>query len=348
MESEQSIENSPLMQMLEKNLPKINFYRFCQLLEQLYDKEPSLGRFESPVSDPLRFAPSVDMSFPASELKCIEKSPYLNRPTTVRTRFLGLYGVDAVLPLGLLDNIIRREENYQAMTDFLDIFNHRVITQFYRIWLKYHYPASYLSGGRDPISQCLFGLIGLGIKGTSKQIGTPLSRFFALLGTMSQKTRTAQGVAGLIRLLVEDAKVDVIEFYPIWQSIDKPAKLGGQGQQKIGLDGGAILGSRFKECNQCIHIIITPQHENQITDLLPDGQTFHDILALLRVYLGYQVDAKITLRIKRKFLPKSQLTSNNSRLGLTASFTKTNTNKDAIEDVLVNIGFYSGIDYQAY
>ena len=256
METEQNIESSALMQELEKVLPKMNFYRFCQLLEQLYAKEPILGRSETPTGDPLRFAPSVDMSFPASELQYIERSPYLNRPATVRTRFLGLYGVDAVLPFGLLHNIIRREENYHAMTDFLDIFNHRFITQFYRIWLKYHYPACFLSGGKDSISQCLLGLTGFIIKGTSEQIGSPASRFLALLGLVTQKTRTAEGIAGLTRVIVNDAKVEITEFYPTWHSIENPAQVGGK-TNKIGLDGSAVLGSRLRECNQTIHIAIS-------------------------------------------------------------------------------------------
>lgn len=346
MEPKQNIENSLLMQTLENVLPKMNFYRFCQLLEQMYADEPVLGRYETPVADPLRFAPSIDMSFPASELKFIERAPYVNRPTTVRTRFLGLYGVDSALPLGLLDNIIRREENYQAMTDFLDMFNHRIITQFYRIWLKYHYPASFLSGGKDPLSKCLLGLTGLGIKGTAEQIGTPSSRFLALLGLITQKTRTAEGIIGLVRVLVNDAKVVVNEFYPIWQSIDNPAKLSSK--EQLTLNGSAVLGSRFRECNQTIRIAITPQHKEQIADLLPDGQLHHDLLALLRAYLGYQVDAKMTLYIQRHFLPRSRLTSKNSRLGQTASFTKISANGGITQDeVAVNIGHYSGIDYIA-
>lgn len=345
MESKQSFENSTLMQRLEKVLPKMNFYRFCQLLEQIHGTEPRLGRYETPVADPLRFAPSVDMSFPAGELKNVERSPYINRPTTVRTRFLGLYGVDSVLPLGLIDNIIRREDNYQAMTDFLDIFNHRVITQFYRIWLKYHYPASFLSGGRDPISQSLLGLTGLGIKGTSEQISTPSSRFLALLGLITQKTRTAEGIVGLVRVLVNDANVVVSEFFPIWQSIDNPAKLSNA-SSRFALDGGAVLGSRFKECNQTIHIAITPEYKEQIIDLLPGGQLHRDILALLRAYLGYRVDAKMTLYIQRRFLPRSQLISKNSRLGQTASLMAKNSNNPINQDnVAVNLGLYSGIDY---
>ncbi|OCG17441.1 hypothetical protein A9G09_01500 [Gilliamella sp. wkB292] len=346
MESQQNIENSILMQTLESVLPKMNFYRFCQLLEQMYANEPILGKYETPAADPLRFAPSIDMSFPASELKYIERAPYVNRPATVRTRFLGLYGVDSVLPLGLLDNIIRREENYQVMTDFLDMFNHRTITQFYRIWLKYHYPASFLSGGKDPLSKCLLGLTGLGIKGTVEQIGTPASRFLALLGLITQKTRTADGIVGLVRVLVHDAKVVVSEFYPIWQSIDNPAQLGDK-VQPVSLNGGAVLGSRFRECNQTVHIAITPQYEQQVIDLLPGGQLHRDLMALLRAYLGYQVDAKMTLCIQRRFLPRSQLKPKNSRLGQTASLIKNTTNEKIEDEVAVNIGHYSGIDYAA-
>lgn len=345
MESKQDIENSPLMQSLEQALPKMNFYRFCQLLELLYAQKPVLGCAETPVSDPLRFAPAADMSFPAGELKHIEKSPYLNRPTTVRTRFLGLYGVDSALPPALLHNIIRKEEGYQVMTDFLDMFNHRIITQYYRIWLKYHYPASFISGGEDPISRCLLGLAGMGISGCSEQIATPSSRFLSLLGLITQRTRTAEGIVGLVRVLIDDAKVEVQEFYPIWQTVEHPVKLGDKGQHKARLDSSTILGQRFKESNQTVHIKLTPLHQQQIALLLPGGQLHKDLMALLKAYLGYKVDAQITLRIQRQFLPPSKLTSNHSRLGQTASLNKQGHKNRLDDEVLVNLGCYNGFNY---
>ncbi|OCG70540.1 hypothetical protein A9G43_00610 [Gilliamella sp. Occ3-1] len=196
-------------------------------------------------------------------------------------------------------------------------------------------------------SQCLLGLTGFGIEATNKQVGTPLSRFLALLGLMSQKTRTAEGIVGLVRVLVNDAQVVVSEFYPIWQSVN-PSQLGGKEHKRTTLDGGAILGARFRECNQTVHIAITPQYKNQIADLLPGGQLHCDLLALLRAYLGYQVDAKMTLYIQRQFLPRSQLISKNSRLGQTSSFTKKTANGESNQDkVAVNLGRYSGISYAA-
>jgi type VI secretion system protein ImpH len=44
---------------------------------------------------------------------------------------------------------------YEATTAFLDIFSHRITTQYYRIWRKYAYPATFEMGGpTTPHSAC--------------------------------------------------------------------------------------------------------------------------------------------------------------------------------------------------
>lgn len=338
MEQQQDITTTPLMQEIESKLPRMNFYRFCQLLEQITDMELKMGTGESPALDPLRFAPSAEMSFPAGELKCIEREPYLARSVTVRTRFLGLYGVDSVLPPILLDDIVKQKDGYQAMMDFLDLFNHRIITQFYRIWLKYHYPASFLAGGKDPISQCLLGLTGLGIEGTSTQIGTPVSRFLALLGLVTQQTRTAEGIVGVIKVLVPNCDVEVDEFYPVWVNLSAPAKLGGSGVQ---LGNSAVLGKQFLECNQTVRVKIKPHDNTQIESLLPDGQLHQDVMTLLRAYLGYQVDAQLDLHLPARFLPRTQLIKKGARLGQTATLISRESADQ--KDIVVNLGRYRGL-----
>lgn len=87
--------------------------------------------------------------------------------------------MDSPLPTSYLDDIAQGREGHEALEAFLDIFNHRIFTQFYRIWRKYSYPATFQVGGTDETSQCLLGLIGLGIPGTSSHIATPVSRFLA-------------------------------------------------------------------------------------------------------------------------------------------------------------------------
>ncbi|WP_037386109.1 type VI secretion system baseplate subunit TssG, partial [Serratia sp. DD3] len=170
--------------LLNKDIWRANFYRFCQLLEQENPGGPRLGSTSHPADDPVRFRPWPGMGFPVSTLKTVETDEdHPENPPTVRTTFLGMYGVDSPLPSHYLDDIAQRREGYEATMSFLDIFSHRITTQYYRIWRKYAYPATFEPGGSDATSQCLLGLVGLGIPGTAAHVATPISRFLALLGT---------------------------------------------------------------------------------------------------------------------------------------------------------------------
>ncbi|WP_416359359.1 type VI secretion system baseplate subunit TssG, partial [Acinetobacter baumannii] len=57
------------------------------------------------------------------------------RPPAVRVTFMGLYGVESPLPTHYSDDIAQRREGVEATEDFLDIFNHRLIAQYYAIFL---------------------------------------------------------------------------------------------------------------------------------------------------------------------------------------------------------------------
>lgn len=125
---------------------------------------------------------------------------------------MGMYGVDSPLPTAYLDDIAQRREGHDALQGFLDIFSHRILTQFYRIWRKYSYPATFEPGGTDSISQSLLGTVGLGIPGTADHIATPVSRFLALLGVLQQPGKTQEGMQALVTLLAPDTTVRVSPY----------------------------------------------------------------------------------------------------------------------------------------
>ncbi|OFB53629.1 type VI secretion system baseplate subunit TssG [Klebsiella pneumoniae] len=151
--------HSRLTPRLEADLPRINFYRFCQLLEKRRPGQPLMGGTSHPADDPVRFYPHPGMGFPASELKAVEYDEADDsRPPVIRTTFMGLYGVDSPLPTAYLDDIAQHREGHEALQGLLDIFSHRIMTQFYRIWRKYSWPATFEPGGTDRLSQSLLGL----------------------------------------------------------------------------------------------------------------------------------------------------------------------------------------------
>lgn len=153
-----------------------------------------MGSTSHPADDPVRFAPHHGMGFPASELKAVEyDEDDDSRPPLIRTTFMGMYGVDSPLPTAYLDDISQRREGHEALQGFLDIFSHRILTQFYRVWRKYSYPATFEPWGTDSISQSLLGLVGLGIPGTANHIATPVSAFWRYWVCCSSRAKLRKG-----------------------------------------------------------------------------------------------------------------------------------------------------------
>src|SRR5262249_43832137 len=90
--------------------------------------------------------------------------------------FMGLTGPNGILPrhytekvLRLaLDSETRNKPERTALRDWFDLFNHRLISLFYRAWEKYRFHLAYERGAAegpepDPFPRGLFSLVGLGL-----------------------------------------------------------------------------------------------------------------------------------------------------------------------------------------
>ncbi|MDR3104223.1 MAG: type VI secretion system baseplate subunit TssG [Yokenella regensburgei] len=315
MAGESPAPYSRLSPRLERDIHRINFYRFCQLLEKSAPGTPPLGTTLTPADDPVRFRPHPGMGFPVSELKAVEYDDNPDAPPTVRATFNGLYGVDSPLPTAWLDDIAQQREGHDAWTAFLDIFSHRILTQFYRIWRKYTYPATFAPGGTDSTSQSLLGLIGLGIPGTDKHLGAPVSRFLALLGVMRLPARTEEGIQALVTLLAPHTQATVTPHDSRTVYIDRP--LGFYGEEDFLLDGYTVLGDEITEVSSQLLIALYTGDNAEAQGWLPGEPCYNDFLVLLRVYLGWRYKARITLTVPTPLLPAPVLGETPFILGMT-------------------------------
>lgn len=306
---------SRLTPRLEADLHRINFYRLCQLLEKMDPGRPLMGSTSHPADDPVRFAPHPGMGFPASELKTVEYGEDDDsQPPVIRALFMGMYGVDSPLPTAYLDDITQRREGHDALQGFLDIFSHRILTQFYRIWRKYSYPATFELGGTDSISQSLLGLVGLGIPGTATHIATPISRFLSLLGVLQQPGKTQEGMQALVSLLAPDTTVQVSPYSLRPVDVSKP--LGFYGDEDFLLDGNTPLGDEAMDANSQLLIALFTVNAQESQGWKPDGLLYQDFLVMLRVYLGWRFKAKITLTTQAHLLAVPPLGEGSFCLGM--------------------------------
>ncbi|MCO6060489.1 type VI secretion system baseplate subunit TssG [Pseudomonas sp. MOB-449] len=337
------LKSSGLLQVLEGRVAQANLYRFCQLLEQALPEHPPLGSTTNPANDPVRFRPDPGMGFPAGELKSIdvdEADP--QQLATVRTRLLGLYGVDSPLPTAYLDDITQRREGHEALEAFLDIFNHRLFTQFYRIWRKYSYPATFETGGTDATSQCLLGLIGLGIPGTANHVATPISRFLALLSVMRLPTRNAEGLQALVKLLAPNTQARVTAHWPQRIALAQPASLSVSRPVRLSQD--TPLGSVGRDANSQLQLVLFTEDGEEAQGWLPGAQLHADLLVLMRVYLGWRCTARLELSLPTHCLPKPLLGGAAVLLGMTGVLGLGGGERAAVpETITINLGRYQGL-----
>ncbi len=79
---------------------------------------------------------------------------------------MGLTGPTGVLPYAYTELILERlRSKDNSLASFLDIFNHRMISFFYRAWEKYRFPVTYALGEEDLFTHHLLDLVGLGTPG---------------------------------------------------------------------------------------------------------------------------------------------------------------------------------------
>ncbi|MEA9389771.1 type VI secretion system baseplate subunit TssG [Acerihabitans sp. TG2] len=278
---------------------QFNFYRFCQIVEQLSPDKAPLGSTFSLEQDAVRFRPHPGMGFPVSTLNAVETDPdHPERPPTVRTTFMGLYGVDSPLPTGYIDDIAQRRDGHEGLEAFLDIFNHRMMTQFYRIWRKYHYPATFEAGGSDKTSRCLMALTGI--------MNGPSSHLLALLQPLMRTTRTAEGIVSVIKTHAPHTQVTVTPHQITRMSAgSQRARLSLAQPQRLG--DKLILGRQAKEANYLIGVALYTEDPAEAKSWLPGGPLHEDVFALLGVYLGCDYDASLKLTIPTTLAPLPQL-----------------------------------------
>ncbi|MGN2424354.1 type VI secretion system baseplate subunit TssG [Klebsiella electrica] len=331
-----------LIAQLGDRLPYMNFYRFCQLLERSQPDKPVAGSNWQVRHEPVRFRPHPGMGFPAAEIKGVELPEHPHLPPTIRITFMGLYGVESPLPTHYIDDITQRREGYEAAADFLDIFNHRLITQYYRIWRKYSYPATFEEGGKDKTSQYLLGLAGLGIDGCTDSIAAPASRFLALL-----PGRTAEGMASLVRLLAPNTQAKIWHHdkrrVPLRKSLTMSVR------RPVTLTNRPVMGNYATDVNSQVLMCLTTTDPAEVQGWLPDGELHTDLMALLHVWLGSRLDVRLQLCVDRSLLPDATMSSKAKvgavQLGRTAVMRPLNAANTAThpKTITINLGRYERV-----
>jgi type VI secretion system protein ImpH len=293
---------------------RFEFYQAVRLLEGLRPRALVSGGTEGAEQDAVRFRSRVSLSFPASEIHDLDSTAAVPRLTV---NFLGLGGALGPLPAPYTEMILEaKARKDHSAADFLDIFNHRLVTMFYRV-RKAHDPAL---TARPPhegsFAEHLFALIGLAPPPARSTLGFPAQRLLSYSGMLARQPRTA---VGLEAILADHfgVHVRVHQFVGHWRHIDPSqwTKLARRGKNHE-LGAGAVLGTRAWDQAGRIAIRIGPLSLDSFRQLLPGSARYAEMSRLTSFYLGIEHSAEAHLLLQRDQVPPARL--GQTQLGFTS------------------------------
>jgi len=295
---------------------RFQFSQAVRLLELLFPDAPAPGDTTRVTASPIHLRPSVDLAFPPTDVKRVERVDGDPRGIHVVATFLGLYGIDAPLPYHFHNHLAKDPEETAPHRDFLDIFNHRLYSFFYRAWKKYRPHLHYRAGGQDRHSRRFLSLAGVGAPNALADVSLSPMRLAAQAGVLAPQRRSAAGLEALIKAFFDGVEVQVRENVPRWVSIPSRPRLGNE---SVRLGESATIGESVYDRSGKFRLQLGPLSLEQYSALLPGGEDVPKLRDLVRLYTPDYLAYDVELRVRSEDLPTSRLGESGNQLGFTTS-----------------------------
>jgi type VI secretion system protein ImpH len=284
------------------------FFQAVRLLRRFYPDRNNVGLQQPPRSEIVRFGVHPSLAFPASEIQTLETRPD-DLPPLMRVNFMGVIGPQGLLPIYYTELVIDRlRAKDRTLRDFLDIFHHRIISLFYRVWQKHRFQVAYEQGEGDQFSQYLFSLIGLGMPALQHRQDIDDHDFLCYAGLFAQQPRSALSLE-LILLDYFGVPAKVEQFLGAWYSLDETSQCNLDDtffdSQQLGF--GAVAGDEIWDPQSRVRIVLGPLSLKQYLDFLPSGTAYGPLRTLVRFYAGDEFDFEMQLILRREETPGCEL-----------------------------------------
>jgi type VI secretion system protein ImpH len=335
-----------LDRLLSDEAYRFEFFHAVRLLGRLWPERVPVGQEGPAKAEIVRFSAHISLAFPASQIHDLVRPKNPDDPPKMVVAFMGLVGPSAALPRYYTEILLERARRKDfTLRDFLDLFNHRLISLFYRAWEKYRVLSAYEraevrsrqvreKGAEalrefvtiqrpqiDRFSRCMLDLCGLGAPALRysavvrhelrprRSLADETLRFYA--GLLAQRHRSA---IGLETMLCDyfDARIVVRQFCGQWLKLSPDDQScfrsdGREGNTVLGLN--TVVGERVWDAQSKFRLEIGPLSYREFQDFLPSGTAYRPLEHLTRLYVGQQFDFDVQLILRAAEVPFCQLTN---------------------------------------
>ena len=293
-----------------------NLFQAISLLERFNPQTQDLGTGDGR-DEAVRLSAVVSLGFQPSDVAKISAT---ERGYLLGTPVMSLAGAQGPLPLPLIEMVLERvAARDRAMADFLDIFNHRLLSFLYRSRKKHHLGLQRRSPLTSSMATCLDALSNLGLQGArgqSAQHATWL-RHAGLVGG------TPRSMTGLLTMITDRLQVRASgrQFCGAWRALeprDIPVLSTRHWQSAPRLGKTAVLGSRVWDQSAGIRITLSHLSVQRFRSLLKGGTDYALLREMVLRYLQQDMTVEVELQLDKKEVVPTRLTRKEPpRLGLT-------------------------------
>lgn len=345
MASEDRSKTHALIELLRAEPHRFGFFTAVRMLEAADPSRPRVGNSDRIAEDAIRFGQEASLAFAPSTLVGVvggthqeagprskpdaaqapEVTPRphsgggdmgLNgsripseSPPRLIVNFLGLLGANGPLPLHLTEYARDRQRNHQdpTLVRFLDIFNHRMLSLFYRAWAVGHQAVSYDRPDEDRFGFYVSSLAGYGERSLSGRDQVPDIAKRHHAPRLVIQTRNPEGLEAIISSYFGLPCV-LEEFVGRWMPIPSEGICRlGESRASGTLGQTCIVGSRVWDVLQTFRLRIGPMGLADMLRFLPVGTSFPRLRDWVRSYCGYEFRWEAMLILKREEIPQTRL-----------------------------------------
>ena len=302
-------------QLLQK-AERYNFFRAVRTLERKLnqgtdeDRRYKVGHDSHPSKEVVHFKANQSLAFPNRTVHHIVPREDQPDKADMTVSFMGLTGAKGVLPDHYTEMILQRIKlKDYSMRDFFDLFNHRLISLFYRAWEKYNIQVQYETSlvdndNNDHFSKCLGSLTGA--------LQNDFDREKVYYGGLfARHVRSASALKGILADFL-GSEVEIKQFQGQWLYLNQddktilPGKKHRKGQYNQ-LSKNMVLGKRVWDSQSKFTIVMHAKTMERFSQLLPDSEEHKVLCKMVRHFAGNGMNFDLKIMLPSGQVPACRL-----------------------------------------
>ncbi len=285
-----------------------------RLLEQLYPDRPRLGEARRQGQDAVRLGQPPHMIFAPADVAALGRSE--SGALKLDQYGFGIFGPNGALPLHLTEYAFERAKHRDdpAVADFINAFQHRFISLFYRAWADGDPVVNLDLPETDRFVRYVGALLGLASP-TARQAAQVASR--VALGRAALFAQSSRSAESLERALADyfGLEFKIQPFVGSWLDIPAEGRTRLLPKSAAAVLGhGATAGCRSWQCQNRFEIRVGPLELQAFEALLPGTTAFTELAAIVRLFTNDEWSWQLRLCLVKGAAPAAAL-GRSSRIG---------------------------------